>query len=158
DLTVKSLNVSDLVRDLPGFPVRITGEMSGTLDGKLSEAKPNGEREFSSRLNLDAPKLKVQNVPVERLKARVGYRRGVVRYRLEGDALGGRFDIDGRWPAAPRPAGEEAPPPRRSEAPGGEEGQEALALRQKQPAEEDLRLPANTEGTIRVRRAQLGRL
>jgi hypothetical protein len=105
NFALKSLNVGAMTKDVKGLPVRLSGEASGTVEGKLAPAAAGGEREFSAELNLDAPKLRVQNVPTERLRGRFGYTQGAIRYRLEGDALGGKFELEGRVPvgAAPKP-------------------------------------------------------
>jgi uncharacterized protein involved in outer membrane biogenesis len=136
DLAVKGLDVGGLVKDLKGFPLRLSGEASGKLEGKLNPAKAGGERELISQLNLDAPRLLVQNVPAEKIRARINYQSGVVRYKVEGSALGGTFDIEGRWPATVKPAAGEQP-------------------EEQNPPEDP---PRGTEGTIRFRQARLGRL
>src|SRR5207249_4298177 len=49
-----------------------------------------------------APHLRVQGIPTERLRGTVGYRQGVAEYHFEGETLGGRFRLDGRLPPPKR--------------------------------------------------------
>ena len=42
----------------------------------------------------------MQNIPADRLKASVVYRNGTADYKIQGETLGGTFDLNGRYPAA----------------------------------------------------------
>ncbi len=138
NVKLDGLNVGLLAKDLKELPVKLDGEASGKLEGKVAPATREGEREFTSRLDLDAPKLRVQNVPTERLHGRISYRTGLIRYRLEGSALGGTFDVDGRVPLG----GERKPA-----------GKDALPKQAAPPAEKE-----GPSGTVRVRGARLSEL
>src|SRR5260221_9833059 len=59
DLKLEGMNVGLMAKDLKKLPVKLDGEASGTLKGKIEPAKANGERELNSRLDLTAPKLRV---------------------------------------------------------------------------------------------------
>jgi hypothetical protein len=119
DLKLEDMNVGLLAKDLKQLPIKLDGEASGTLKGKIEPAKANGERELTSRLDLTAPKLRVQNVPTEKIEGRFTYSKGIVGYHLEGDALGGKFELDGKVPLGgePKRAGEQAAPQRQPEPP-----------------------------------------
>jgi translocation and assembly module TamB len=47
---------------------------------------------------LQAPKLRVQNIPTEKLRASIDYKSGLLEYKLEGQSLGGTFEMDGQLP------------------------------------------------------------
>src|SRR5205814_8281199 len=62
------------------------------------------------KLEIQAPQLRVQGIPDERLHGSVDYRNHALTYQLEGETLGGRFHLNGQIPAAtPGPAGSEPP-------------------------------------------------
>src|SRR5262249_16345999 len=82
-------------------PLRLEGKASGKVTGTLPAT--GGERGFEGEVELSAPKLRVQNLPAEKLTGTMTYRKGVGEYHLKGELLGGTFDLDGRIP--PPPAG-----------------------------------------------------
>jgi hypothetical protein len=100
DLQFKDLDVSRLAKALPSLPIRVEGTASGTFEGTLAPAAMGQPRGFRSKLDLQAPKLRVQGIPAERLHGTVDYRGEGIDYRLEGDTLGGSFHLNGRVPAA----------------------------------------------------------
>jgi uncharacterized protein involved in outer membrane biogenesis len=108
DLRLDGVDVGDLVRDAPAVPLRLEGKAGGSIKGTLAAAAAGGERTFEGEVELSAPKLRVQNLPTEKLTGTISYRKGVGEYHLKGGLLGGTFELDGRIP--PRPANEPAPP------------------------------------------------
>lgn len=117
-LTVKGLDVGQLQKDVPAIPFRLEGKAGGTLEAKLPAAGPNQPRAVSANMDLQAPTLRVQGLPTERLHGTVDYRQGEVDYRLQGESLGGTFDLNGKLPLGQeQPARPPAPAP-----PGGQEG------------------------------------
>jgi hypothetical protein len=110
DLHVDGVDARALTAALPAVPVRLEGTVSGRLTGELTAAAPGRPRTATGRLDLTAPRLRVQNVPAERLKGTVDYRAGRTEYRLEGAILGGVFRLEGVLPP-PREEKEEAQPP-----------------------------------------------
>lgn len=104
-LDVKGVDVAALSKDLPKLPVRLAGQVRGTLKGTIAPADAKAERAASFNLSLAAPKLRVQGVPAEELQGAIDYRAGVIDYRLEGKSLGGTFELEGQVP----PAGKAAP-------------------------------------------------
>ncbi len=117
-LTVKGVDVGRLQQDVPAIPFRLAGTAGGTLEGKLTAAGPNQPRTVNATMDLQAPSLRVQGIPTERLHGTVDYRRGVVDYRLQGESLGGTFDLNGKLPV-----GREQPArPQPAAPPGGQEG------------------------------------
>jgi hypothetical protein len=117
-LTVKGLDVGQLQKDVPAIPFRLEGKAGGTLEGKLSATGPNQPRAVNATMDLQAPTLRVQGLPTERLHGTVGYRQGEIDYRLQGESLGGTFDLNGKLPVSQeQPARPQPPAP-----PGGQEG------------------------------------
>lgn len=120
DLRFKDVELGDLGKDVPALPVRVEGKANGTIDGTLPVVAAGREREATAKLDLQAPKLRVQGLPAERLRGSVAYRKGKVDYRFEGDTLGGKFNLNGTLPADPKPA--EPPPDGRLQIEGAQLG------------------------------------
>lgn len=147
DVRIQDLDVGSLSKDVPNLPIRLEGRATGRLEGTLSAADKGRPREFTSKLELQAPQLRVQGIPTERLHGSVDYRNQAVTYQFEGETLGGRFHLNGQIPSKPQPA-----------APGLQEGRlrlegarlgrlaEALHLRTALP---DLRGILNVDVTFR---------
>src|SRR5207245_1461636 len=100
EVGIRDLDVGALSTDVPKMPVRLEGRASGRLEGTLNTAAPEKPRQFSAKLELQAPQLRVQGIPTERLRASIDYRDKTSTYRLEGETLGGRFHLDGQIPPA----------------------------------------------------------
>jgi uncharacterized protein involved in outer membrane biogenesis len=128
DLHFDNVDVGALARDVPNVPLRLEGKASGSVKGTLRAAPPGGERAFDGDVDLSSPRLRVQNLPTEKLTGTVSYHKGAGEYHLKGGLLGGTFELDGRIP--PRPAAD-APPPKPEPQP---------------------------DSRLRIRAAQLGRL
>jgi translocation and assembly module TamB len=139
NLRIADLDLGALSKNIGKFPVRIAGKASGTLAGTLSGALPGKPRELTTKVDIKAPRLRVQNIPADRLHGTVDYRNGVVQYKLEGETLGGTFDVEGQLPPPGERSSSAAPLP-----PG------AVAFVQAQP-------PAGG-GRFRFRGLRLGRL
>jgi len=131
DLHLQDVDVGALVHDIPALPLRLEGKVSGAIKGTLQVATAAGERSFDGEVELMAPKLRVQNLPAEKLTGTISYRKGVGEYHLKGSLLGGTFDVDGRIPPKREPG-------QRPRAPEGPE-------------------PA-ADSRLRIRGAELGRL
>ncbi len=102
DLRFENVDVGSLVRDIPAIPLKLEGKAGGSIKGG-SPAAGVGERTYDADLELQAPKLRVQNFSTEKLIGTVSYRKGVAEYHLKGGLLGGTFDLDGRIPQRPEP-------------------------------------------------------
>jgi hypothetical protein len=139
DLRLQDVDVGALVQDLPAVPLRLEGNVNGSLKGTLPAAREGGERSFDGEVELTSPKLRVQNLPAEKITGTLSYRKGVGEYHLKGGLLGGTFDLDGRIP--PRKAGAAPPKPEPGERP---------------PLPDDPPPPADSH--LRIRGADLGRL
>jgi translocation and assembly module TamB len=112
-LTVKGVDVGRLQKDVLAIPFRLEGTAGGTLEAKMGAAGPKQAPAVNATMDLQAPSLRVQGIPTERLHGTVDYRQGAIDYRLQGESLGGTFDLNGKLPvgqeqpARPQPA---APP------------------------------------------------
>src|SRR5204863_8131144 len=98
NLTLKSLDAGEALRAVGGVPIRMEGQVSGTVKGTITAAAPDRPRSMSADVDLSAPRLRVQGVPAERLRGTVHYRDQEAIYELQADALGGKVQLDGRVP------------------------------------------------------------
>jgi translocation and assembly module TamB len=109
-ISLQNVDLKDLAKALPDFPVHLAGQVNGKLEGDLPAVKKGEAREVNADLELKAPQLRIQDIPAERLRGTVHYRNGKVEYSLDGDTLGGQLHIDGKVPQsgeAPKKPGEE---------------------------------------------------
>jgi hypothetical protein len=110
EVRINNVDVGALSRDVPNLPVRLEGQATGRFEGTLTAEESGRPREFNSKLEIQAPQLRVQGIPAERLQGSVDYRNQVVTYQFEGETLGGRFHLNGQIPAEkPGPAGAKPP-------------------------------------------------
>jgi len=105
DLNVKDLNVKKLVKDLK-MPFAMDGNVGGQLKGTFPPVEKGKERTATLHLDLNAPKMRVQNIPAEKLVGTVAYEKGAIDYKLKGSTLGGTFDLEGQIPSNAKPADE----------------------------------------------------
>lgn len=103
DLRLKNVDVGLLQKDVPAIPFRLEGKAGGTVEGGLNTPGPTGQRAFTGTIDLQSPQLRVQGIPTERLHGTVNYQQGTANYRLEGDALGGNFQLTGQLPPEAAP-------------------------------------------------------
>ncbi len=98
DLRIREMDTVALTRALPSMPVKLEGRVSGTVNVSVPAAAAEKPRELSARIDLQAPMLRLQNIPAQRVRGSVSYRAGKGEYRLEGETLGGTFKLEGRLP------------------------------------------------------------
>lgn len=139
-LSIANLDVGALSKSIAKFPVRLAGKASGSIQGNLSAAAPGKPRALTTKVDIKAPRLRVQNIPADRLHGTVNYKSGIVQYKLEGETLGGTFDVEGQLPPRTERSSSAGPLP-----PG------AVAFVQAQP-------PPAQGGRLRFRRLSLRRL
>lgn len=101
DLKLDKVDTTTLTKDLPQTSVRLEGAVEGSVMANIPPAGANGEREITADVNLSAERLRVQNIPADRLKASVVYRNGAAEYKIQGETLGGTFDLNGTYPDRP---------------------------------------------------------
>jgi translocation and assembly module TamB len=110
DVRIQNLDVGALSKDVPALPIQLEGRATGRLEGTLSAVETGRPREFTSKLELQAPQLRVQGIPTEHLHGSLDYRNQALTYQFEGETLGGRFHLNGQIPAEkPEPAGPRPP-------------------------------------------------
>lgn len=101
DLELRDLNTGNLTGDVRQSPLRLEGKATGSVKVDLPAAPPGQERAVTGDIQLQAERLRVQNIPADKLRASVTYKGGVADYRVEGDTLGGKFELNGQWPQRP---------------------------------------------------------
>lgn len=138
-LKLQSIDLGALSKNvLEGGTLRMEGEAAGTIQIR-SPAPGEGERGATAELDLQAPKMKLQGIPARKIKGTAQYRRGVLTYSLNGEALGGQFEVTGQYPPANRKKAPAAP--REDRVPPKDQDDDGLSL-----------------GRIKLRGIQLARL
>jgi hypothetical protein len=99
-LTFADIDSGAVGKAFPKIPVRLTGQVSGTVAGTIPVAKPNQDRAVAADVTVTADRLTVQGIPAEKLTGKVSLEGTAVKYDLEGKALGGSFEVNGRYPEA----------------------------------------------------------
>jgi len=110
NLAFKDIDAVAATKGIPDLPVKIEGRVSGKLNGTLLPRKDGEPQTANGSLNLEAPQLKIQGIPAQRLKGAIGYKPDGIRYELKGESLGGTFDLDGTYPLG-KPKAPANPPP-----------------------------------------------
>src|SRR5438105_1685502 len=98
DVRFKDLDVGALTKGVRKMPFRLEGRANGSADGTVAAAAPGKDADISGRLDLQAPRLRVQGIPTERLQGTVDYRKKTLEYRFQGGTLGGQFQLNGKLP------------------------------------------------------------
>jgi hypothetical protein len=104
DIAFKDLNADAVTKAIPDSPVKLSGNLTGTLAGTLPPFQGFDPGKIDANLNLNSPRLVVQGIPTSKLTGKIGYKKQAIAYDLKGDALGGNFDVNGTYPL--RSAGE----------------------------------------------------
>ena len=109
NIGLKNVDAAALVKSIPAIPIKVRGQIDGSVQGDMPPVKNGAAREFLAQIDLQAPKLVVQNVPAEKLVGAINYKPGAIDYKLEGKTLGGSFELEGSVPlkgkAAPKKQG-----------------------------------------------------
>ncbi len=109
DLTLKGVDLAELSKQAPSASgLNFEGKAEGSLKATIPVAKGNEPRQATATVDVQAPKLKVRNIPAEKLHATANYNAGVLAYKLEAAALGGTIELDGRYPPDKNPPKEPA--------------------------------------------------
>lgn len=99
DLEFANLNVSELTRTLPELPLKLEGKGSGKLRLEVPSAVVGQAPDLTANLSMTEGQLRIQNIPTRKLQGALKYREGALQYELEGEALGGKFQLDGKVPS-----------------------------------------------------------
>jgi hypothetical protein len=98
-LKIDRYDLAEISKQFPNTArLKLDGTASGSLKLTIPAADARGERQISAEVDLQAPKLKLQNLPAERITGTATYQNRSLKYRLMGDALGGKFEVDGQYP------------------------------------------------------------
>lgn len=100
DIVFKDVDSATITKTVPSLPIKLSGDISGTLEGTIPTANAKGERPIEADLKLSAPKLNVQGIPTDKLEGSISYKPAHILYKLQGQTLGGTFDLDGDFPLA----------------------------------------------------------
>lgn len=103
DIVVKEVDAAAASAFVPGFPVEISGAVSGKVAGTIPPAKDGAGRVGNLDVDITAPRLLVKlnrilkPTPVERLTAKAVIRGGAIEYAVEGKTLSGSVEGKGRY-------------------------------------------------------------
>jgi hypothetical protein len=109
NLVLRALDAQKLSKSIPSFPVRLEGKVSGSVKGAMPADPANRTRTWTTEVDLDAPRLRVQGIPTEHLEGTIESHKGTTSYRLKGRSLGGKFEIKGDLPARGQEKDKEKP-------------------------------------------------
>lgn len=107
DLQIDALDVAALAGLREASPVRLQGKLSGQvgasfrLGGNPAGAVDAGLNSADGFINLTIPEVRLQGIQARQLRGALEFRDGKVGYRLRGEALGGTFSLEGRYPPPP---------------------------------------------------------
>ncbi len=109
DVKFNEIDAAAVAKAFPAVPVKLTGNVSGSVSGTIPVAKAGEDRAIAANVNVTAPKLTVQGIPAEKLVGKLSVEGTALRYELEGKTLGGSFEVNGRYPQAKKtPDGEQS--------------------------------------------------
>jgi hypothetical protein len=99
-LKLDDVQLNDITKALPGTKgIRITGAGNGSVVMQLVPIPGMVDRNINFLLDLGSTGMRFQGILVERLKGSGQYIDGVLEYKLSGDALGGKIELDGKYPS-----------------------------------------------------------
>ena len=155
DLKFKEVDVAAAMPLVPDLPVRIGGKVSGFVKGTIAPAKGNPSRVGNIDLELTAPKMTLQNLPVQQVVGKADVKGGAIEYSLTGKLLStGSFVVKGRYPGATKKPAAPPPAPARAGWGNGDEltdaGHDVRLIMRKQPADD--------RGSFRLTGADLSRV
>jgi hypothetical protein len=108
-LRLENLDLGELSKAvLAGANLKLEGKAAGTVKLRAPAAGEGESREAIAELDLQAPMLKLQNIPARKIKGAATYVAGVLKYSLTGEALGGQFEVAGQFPPPPKKGGPKA--------------------------------------------------
>jgi hypothetical protein len=95
----QDVDVAELCKDLSGRAIPVTGRVSGTVQLTLPPESVTGKRDLALRADLQSRLVRLYGLPADQVIGRVAYDSSGLDYLLRGDALGGRFRLEGNMPA-----------------------------------------------------------
>jgi hypothetical protein len=91
-------------------PLRLEGRAQGTWIISAKPTLPNRQVQWTATLSLLPSPLKVEGIPAQNVRGDIVYKQDAVTYDLVGDALGGKFKVNGQLPLT-QPVAEPPPEP-----------------------------------------------
>jgi len=98
DVQLKSVDAAVVTRSFPKTPIKMQGKVEGELKATAPPVVNGQPRPIDMQFDLQAPMLRIQNIPAEKVVGAVKYRKGVFDYQLQGKTLGGDFELEGQLP------------------------------------------------------------
>jgi hypothetical protein len=103
-LHLDKLDASLLSKAIEGVPVKLSGQVTADADIRFEPA--GGKTKITGEVDLSASTLRLQNIATRKLTGKLEWKGDAIDYRLSGEALGGKFSVDGVYPPpAKSPAG-----------------------------------------------------
>lgn len=104
-LTLDRISLTRVLTLVPGAAEMAEGAVSATVTARAPAARLTEMEAWTVTGDLRAERLRVRGVATERSHGTFSYQGRAVNYAFEGEALGGRFRLNGTVPvAASRPA------------------------------------------------------
>jgi len=102
-LKLENLDLGELSKSvLAGANLKMEGKAAGTVKLRAPAAGEGESRGAVAELELQAPSLKLQNIPARKIKGTAQFAAGILKYMLTGEALGGQFEVAGQFPPPPK--------------------------------------------------------
>jgi translocation and assembly module TamB len=108
EVTFTAIDASRISAAMPGQDLKLTGK----ADGRVEFSIPPDISALEASVKLSAPDLTVQGIPAEQVEAAVQASKGVLKYELTADSLGGKVKVQGDIPLTASPAPAPLPIPR----------------------------------------------
>lgn len=102
DLKIDGLDAAALLKAVAAPGLKVQGHVSGTAKGTFRLPAGGTSASFDGNVDVTAGKLRVQGVAARRLTGKLQFRDGKGQYSVEGEALGGKVSVEGKFPPPPR--------------------------------------------------------
>ncbi|MBY0526474.1 MAG: AsmA-like C-terminal region-containing protein [Gemmataceae bacterium] len=79
-----------------GSSIAVQGRANGSFFATLGEANAEGHRDIRYQIDVQAPRLRLESIPAERLRGSVLVQDGDVEARFAANLLGGGIVVEGR--------------------------------------------------------------
>ena len=96
-LSLKQLDVPELLAGLVRLPVRLAGRIDAEVDARIPPGAVERPGEWLIEASLDAERIVADSVPLGGVHARFNSRQEVLNYGATGDLLEGTLEVKGDW-------------------------------------------------------------
>ncbi len=106
-MTLEQIDLGRLLGGLARLPVRIEGRADAMLDVQMPPGQLANIGEWNVLASVDAAHIAADSIPLGGVHARLTSGQELIHYRLTGQALDGKLDLNGEWrlPDAAHPKG-----------------------------------------------------